>query len=151
VLQGTVERVTYADPGTLYCVLRVAPEKGYEPRSTGLVDVPPSLPVLATAVGRMDAPPEGSRCGLTEGWGEHRTHGQQFEFELVEVLCAADRAGLVKYLASDRFEGSDRSSPTRIVEALGEKHARIDPRAPGEARARARPPARGARSPDRDA
>ena len=118
VLQGTVERVTYADPGTLYCVLRIAPEKGYEPPAAATGG--PFLPLLATAVGRSDAPPPGSRVRLHGRWGAHKTHGPQFEFDLVEVLAPADRAGLVKYLASDRFEGIGPKLAARIVEALGE-------------------------------
>jgi exodeoxyribonuclease V alpha subunit len=110
-----VERVTYADPGTLYCVLRVAPEKGYEsPRGA------PFRSSLATAVGRSEAPGEGTRVRLSGRWGEHKTHGQQFEFDLLEVLAPADRAGLVKYLASDRFQGIGPKLAERIVEALGE-------------------------------
>jgi exodeoxyribonuclease V alpha subunit len=119
VLQGTVERVTYADPGTLYCVLRIAPEKGYEPPSPGS-GASPFAPSLATAVGRADAPPAGARVRLHGRWGEHKSHGQQFEFDLVEVLAPADRAGLVKYLASDRFEGIGPKLAERIVDALGE-------------------------------
>ena len=119
ILQGTVERVTYADPGTLYCVLRVAPEKGYEPPSPGS-GTSPFVPILATAVGRTDAPPAGSRVRLHGRWGEHKSHGQQFEFDLAEVLAPADRAGLVKYLASDRFEGIGPKLAERIVDALGE-------------------------------
>jgi len=118
VLQGTVERVTYADPGTLYCVLRIAPEKGYvPPAETG---PSPFRASLATAVGRADAPAEGSHVRLTGRWGAHKTHGQQFEFDLLEVLLPTDRAGLVKYLSSDRFQGIGPKLAERIVEALGE-------------------------------
>jgi len=119
VLQGTVERVTYADPGTLYCVLRVAPEKGYEPVA-GASARSPFRAILTTAVGRSDAPGEGARVRLTGRWGEHKTHGQQFEFELLEVLPPADRAGLVKYLASDRFDGIGPKLAERIAAALGD-------------------------------
>ncbi len=116
VLQGTVERVTYADPGTLYCVLRMAPEKGYGPPA----ERSPFRAARLTAVGRADAPSPGARVRLTGRWGEHKTHGLQFEFELLEVLAPADRAGLVKYLASDRFQGIGPKLAERIVEALGE-------------------------------
>jgi exodeoxyribonuclease V alpha subunit len=116
VLQGTVERVTYADPGTLYCVLRVAPEKGYAPTQ----GQSPFLPSLVTAVGRVESPGEGARVRLSGRWGDHKTHGRQFEFELLEVLAPADRAGLVKYLASDRFSGIGPKLAERIVDALGQ-------------------------------
>ena len=80
ILQGTVERVTYADPGTLYCVLRIAPEKGYEPLS----GTSPFLASLATAVGRSEDPGEGARVRLSGRWSDHKTHGRQFEFDLLE-------------------------------------------------------------------
>ena len=116
ILQGTVERVTYADPGTLYCVLRIAPEKGYEV----LTGASPFLASLATAVGRSEDPGEGARVRLSGRWTEHKTHGRQFEFDLLELLAPADRAGLVKYLASDRFPGIGPKLAERIVDALGE-------------------------------
>ena len=116
ILQGTVERVTYADPGTLYCVLRIAPEKGYE----RLAGASPFLASLATAVGRSEDPGEGARVRLSGRWTEHKTHGRQFEFDLLELLAPADRAGLVKYLASDRFAGIGPKLAERIVDALGE-------------------------------
>jgi exodeoxyribonuclease V alpha subunit len=119
VLQGTVERVTYADPGTLYCVLRIAPERGYEPPA-GRGSASPFRSSLTTAVGRTEAPGEGARVRLSGRWGEHKTHGLQFEFDLLELLAPADRAGLVKYLASDRFQGVGPKLAERIVEALGE-------------------------------
>src|SRR5262245_38525153 len=115
ILQGTVERVTYADPGTLYCVLRIAPERGYEPLLGGV----PLFASLATAVGRTEAPGEGARVRLSGRWGDHRTHGRQFEFDLLELLAPADRAGLVKYLASDRFPGIGPKLAERIADALG--------------------------------
>lgn len=115
ILQGTVERVTFADPSTLYCVLRIAPEKGYEPIREGS----PFLSNLATAVGRTTAPGEGARVRLSGRWGDHKTHGKQFEFDLLELLAPADRAGLVKYLASDRFQGIGPKLAERIVDALG--------------------------------
>lgn len=116
ILQGTVERVTFADPGTLYCVLRIAPEKGYEP----ILGRAPFFPNLATAVGRTEDPGEGARVRLSGRWGDHKTHGRQFEFDLLELLAPADRAGLVKYLASDRFQGIGPKLAERIVDALGQ-------------------------------
>lgn len=116
VLQGTIERVTYADPGTLYAVLKIQPDKGYAPRSSASS----ILPGRVSAVGRADAPSEGLRVRLSGRWQEHRTHGPQFEFDVLEVLPPAGRAGLVKYLASDRFHGIGEKLAQRIVDALGE-------------------------------
>ncbi len=115
-LVGAVERVTYTHESSLYSVLRIVPDKGYAP--------PPSLlpfaPALVTAVGRIDRPVAGMRLRLGGRWTEHREHGQQFEFESVEVLPPAGRTGLVKYLASERFEGIGETLAERIVAALGD-------------------------------
>lgn len=115
VLQGTIERVTYADPTSLYSVLRIVPEKGYE--------APPGAelfhPTRLSAVGKADAPVAGLRVRLTGEWTKNPMHGLQFQFEALEVLPPNDRAGVVKYLASERFKGVGEKLAERIVDALG--------------------------------
>jgi len=115
-LVGAVERVTYTHEESLYSVLRVSPEKGYEPPASRY----PFAPDLVTAVGRIDRPAPGMRVRLGGRWIEHKEHGTQFEFEVVEVLPPAGRSGLVKYLASDRFEGIGEKLAQRIVAELGD-------------------------------
>ncbi len=116
VVQGTIERVTYADPTSLYSVLKIDPEKGYViPAGHG-----PFRPERVTAVGRVDAPSEGVRVRLEGRWTEHRSHGLQFEFEQLEVLQPRDRYGLVRYLSSSRFPGIGEKTAERIVEKLGD-------------------------------
>ncbi|MCB9914076.1 MAG: ATP-dependent RecD-like DNA helicase [Planctomycetes bacterium] len=114
-LQGTVERVTYSDDRTLYSVLRIAPEEGY--------DVPageaPFRPKRCTAVGRVADPAPGLRVRLVGRWEQHRDHGPQFAFDALEVLPPADSAGVVKYLASKTFHGIGETLAARIVEKLG--------------------------------
>jgi hypothetical protein len=144
VVQGTIERVTYADPTSLYSVLKIDPEKGYViPAGRG-----PFRPERVTAVGRVEAPSEGVRVRLEGRWTEHRSHGLQFEFELLEVLQPRDRYGLVRYLSSSRFPGIGEKTAERIVEKLGENALEVilaDPKSLGRrARAQARD-ARGAR------
>ena len=115
-LVGSVERVTYTHEESLYSVLRISPEKGYGPPA----DRYPFAPDLVTAVGRIDRPAPGLRLKLGGRWIEHKEHGTQFEFEAVEVLPPAGRSGLVKYLASDRFEGVGEKLAERIVAVLGD-------------------------------
>jgi exodeoxyribonuclease V alpha subunit len=115
-LQGLIERVTYSDPATLYCVLRIVPEKGY--------GTPPGAQLFrferVTAVGRADAPSAGLRVRLAGRWTTHPVHGAQFEFDAFEVLPPGDKTGLVKYLSSDKFRGIGEKLATRIVERLGD-------------------------------
>jgi exodeoxyribonuclease V alpha subunit len=115
ILQGSIERVTYSDPTSLYSVLRIVPEKGY--------GTPPGARLFhserLTAVGKTDAPSAGVRVRLTGRWTTHPAHGPQFEFDLLEVLPPSDKSGLVKYLSSDKFHGIGEKLAERIVEKLG--------------------------------
>jgi exodeoxyribonuclease V alpha subunit len=113
-LRGTIERVTYSDEQSLYSVLRVAPEEGYDVADGSLF-----RPARVTAVGRAHGPMAGQRVELVGRWEQHRTHGRQFAFESLAVLPPADADGLVRYLASDTFHGIGETLAGRIVEALG--------------------------------
>ncbi|MEM7306852.1 MAG: ATP-dependent RecD-like DNA helicase [Planctomycetota bacterium] len=114
VLQGVIERVTYHDEGSLYSVLRILPERGYDdPKSLALVRM------QATAVGNTPAPADGQRVRLTGRWTTHASHGRQFAFESLTPLPPLDAKGLARYLASSAFEGIGQVLAERIVEALG--------------------------------
>jgi len=117
VLQGTVEVVTYHRPESLYTVLKLAPEAGFgDPGSRAMF-----RETRLVAVGPMSEPSEGLRVRLFGRWGQHASHGRQFEFESFEVLPPADAAGLVRYLASSAFEGIGETLAARVVETLGER------------------------------
>jgi exodeoxyribonuclease V alpha subunit len=115
VLQGTVERVTYRDPDTLYTVLRIRPERGFGDPTTllGLRDE------RSAAVGHGPEVGEGVRVRLGGRWLFHSTHGRQFQFDHIEVLRPVDRRGLVRYLCSAVFRGVGPTLAERIVERLG--------------------------------
>ena len=114
VVQGRVERVTFRSPETGYTVLRIQPERGYEPPAgEGWL-----REERLTAVGVGDAA-AGSRVRLAGRWNEHRTHGLRFEFATLEVLPPQDKEGLVKYLASAKFPGVGAKLAERIAETLG--------------------------------
>lgn len=115
VLQGTVELVTFHNPDSLYTVLKISPERGY--------DDPDSQSPLRShrvgAVGSMSAPSEGLRVRLSGRWVDHRSHGRQFEFEAYETLEPLSARGVARYLASSAFEGVGETLAQRIVETLG--------------------------------
>jgi len=113
-MRGTIERVTYSDEQSLYSVLKVAPEEGYEISDSSMF-----RPTRFTAVGKAHGPMAGQRVELTGVWEEHRTHGKQLTFETIEVLPPADEGGLVRYLASDAFHGIGETLAQRIVDKLG--------------------------------
>ncbi len=112
---GSVEHVTYHDPGSGFSVLRFAPETGYDP--------PQRRELFAsntyTAVGHAPEVLPGMRATLTGHWDDHRTHGLQFRFEALEPLNPVDERGLERYLASKAFPGIGETLAKRIVAKLG--------------------------------
>ncbi|MCY3001021.1 MAG: hypothetical protein NTV21_04380 [Planctomycetota bacterium] len=61
VLQGEIEVVTFHNPQTLYTVLRIAPEEGYDdPQASTLW-----RSTRVTAVGELDQPSPGQRLKLS--------------------------------------------------------------------------------------
>jgi exodeoxyribonuclease V alpha subunit len=114
-IQGTVERVTFHNEESLYTVLRIVPERGYDdPESPILIGVG-----QLTAVGPLSRPFAGLRLKLVGKWTSHPVHGRQFEFEGVEMLEPVGTDGVVRYLASPAFPGIGEVLARRIVAALG--------------------------------
>jgi exodeoxyribonuclease V alpha subunit len=113
-LVGTIERVTYHDEDSLYSVLKVVPDSGYE-----LDDGSLFRPTKVTAVGKAHGPAAGLRVELCGKWEDHRSHGKQLTFEEIQVLTPTDSAGLARYLASDVFDGIGDKLAERIVAKLG--------------------------------
>src|SRR5687768_17617889 len=73
-LQGTLETITFHDEGSLYSVLRLAPEPGFKVPSEGSLFAPGRV----TAVGKVAGPVEGARVRMTGKWARHPSHGPQF-------------------------------------------------------------------------
>ncbi len=113
--QGTIETITYHDGKSLFAVLRLDPDPGFQAPVEGSLFSPGRV----TAIGKIADPIEGIRVKLTGRWGRHPSHGAQFEFESVEPLAPATEVGLVRYLASKAFEGIGPTIARRIVDKLG--------------------------------
>jgi len=114
-LQGQVDLITYHDEESLYTVLKLVPEEGYDiPESEELF-----APTRLTAVGRWAHPMEGARVRMLGIWGRHASHGNQFEFEVLQPLVPVDPPGLERYLASKAFPGVGKALASRIVRHLG--------------------------------
>lgn len=115
-IRGTIERVTYSDEQSLYSVLKISPDAGYEISDGSLF-----RPKRVTAVGKAIGPSAGQHVRLCGRWEDHKTHGKQFSFDVFEVLTPTDTGGLKRYLASDTFSGIGEKLAERIVEKLGEE------------------------------
>jgi exodeoxyribonuclease V alpha subunit len=113
-LLGTIERVTFHSEESLYTVLRLNAEQPV-PESAA----PPWFANQVTAVGKSQRPSEGLSVRLIGRWGQHKTHGQQFEFQRLEARAPTDPAALKRYLASPTFPGIGEVLAGRIVDQLG--------------------------------
>ena len=115
VLQGTIDTLTFHNEESLYTVLRVIPERGYDDPAS------PSMfrSARVTAVGPMEAPVVGQRVALHGEWISHASHGRQFAFEGFSTLRPVDAEGVERYLASSAFPGIGAKTAERIVAALG--------------------------------
>ena len=90
MLVGTVERVTFHNPETGFCVLRV--------QVRGRRD-------LATMVGQAAAVTAGERVQATGQWVNDRSHGLQFRASFLQSAPPASAEGIEKYLSSGLIRG----------------------------------------------
>lgn len=108
ILEGSVERVTYYNADTGYCVMRLAPD---QPK---LVRDP-----LLTVVGTMPELQPGEQVKLTGAWLNHPVHGRQFKAETVVQTRPATLEGMRRYLGSGLVRGIGKVLAKRIVDFFG--------------------------------
>jgi exodeoxyribonuclease V alpha subunit len=87
VLAGLVERVTFHNEESGFCVLR--------PRARGHRD-------LVTVVGQAASISAGEWIITSGEWVNDRTHGQQFKARFLKTSAPASIEGIEKYLGSGR-------------------------------------------------
>ena len=88
VLDGVLERVTFANPETGYTIARIAPERG---SGVGAE--------LITAVGPLLGAQVGEFLRLRGRWSSHPKYGRQFEVHAYTTVLPATAAGIQRYLA----------------------------------------------------
>src|SRR6266536_40316 len=91
VLDGVLERVTFANPETGYTIARIAPERGGAD--------------LITAVGPLLGAQIGEFLRLRGRWSSHPKYGRQFEVASYATVLPATAAGIQKYLGSGLIKG----------------------------------------------
>ena len=106
VLAGIVERVTFHNPETGFCVLRV--------KARGHRD-------LATIVGHAATISAGEWITASGDWVNDRTHGQQFKARFMRTSAPSSVEGIEKYLASGMIRGIGPVYARKMVKAFGEK------------------------------
>ena len=91
VLDGVLERVTFANPETGYTIARIAPEHGGAE--------------LITAVGPLLGAQIGEFLRLRGRWSSHPEYGRQFKMHSYATVLPATAAGIQKYLGSGLIKG----------------------------------------------
>lgn len=104
LLTGIVERVTFHDPDTGYCVLRVKPD---------------GVRRLLTLVGHTAAIEPGEWVEAAGNWVQDPRHGLQLRAETMRVRLPGSAEGIEKYLGSGLIRGLGPVHARRLVRAFG--------------------------------
>src|SRR6516225_5432682 len=106
VLAGLVERVTYQNAESGFCVVRVRVRGRRE---------------LVTLVGHAAAIAAGEWITATGNWVNDRTHGQQFKVRFLKTSMPTSVDGIEKYLASGMIRGIGPVYAKKLLNAFSEK------------------------------
>src|SRR5271169_3977758 len=106
VLAGLVERVTYQNPDSGFCVVRVKARSHRD---------------LVTVVGHAATVSAGEWITASGDWLNDRTHGQQFRARFLKTSEPTSVEGIEKYLASGMIRGIGPAYAKKLLRAFGEK------------------------------
>ena len=106
VLAGLVERVTFHNPDSGFCVLRT--------KARGHRD-------LVTVVGHAAMVAAGEWITASGEWVNDRTHGQQFKARFLRCSAPSSTEGMEKYLGSGTIRGIGPVYARKLVRAFGER------------------------------
>jgi len=105
VLDGVLERVTFANPETGYTIARVDPGRGG--------------PDLITAVGPLLGAQVGESLRMLGRWSSHPRYGKQFEVHSYTTVLPATVQGIQRYLGSGLIKGIGPVMAERMVKHFG--------------------------------
>src|SRR6187455_3241850 len=106
VLAGPVERVTFHNDDSGFCVLRI--------KARGHRDI-------VTVVGHSATISAGEWITASGEWINDRTHGQQFKARFLRTSPPTSADGIEKYLSSGMIRGVGPVYARKLVRAFGEK------------------------------
>ncbi|MCX4823223.1 ATP-dependent RecD-like DNA helicase [Streptomyces sp. NBC_01142] len=104
VLEGVLERITYANEENGYTVARVDTGRGSD---------------LLTVVGSLLGAQPGESLRMEGRWGSHPQYGKQFTVENYTTVLPATIQGIRRYLGSGLIKGIGPRIAERIVEHFG--------------------------------
>ncbi|MFD3697068.1 ATP-dependent RecD-like DNA helicase [Streptomyces sp. NPDC058646] len=105
VLEGVLERITYANEESGYTVARVDTGRGSGD--------------LLTVVGALLGAQPGESLRMEGRWGSHPQYGKQFTVENYRTVLPATIQGIRRYLGSGLIKGIGPKIADRIVEHFG--------------------------------
>ncbi|EDX24590.1 ATP-dependent RecD-like DNA helicase [Streptomyces sp. Mg1] len=105
VVEGVLERITYANEESGYTVARVDTGRGAGD--------------LLTVVGALLGAQPGESLRMEGRWGSHPQYGRQFTVENYSTLLPATIQGIRRYLGSGLIKGIGPKIADRIVEHFG--------------------------------
>src|SRR6202140_2195122 len=106
VLAGIVERVTFHNAESGFCVLR-AKARGHRE--------------LVTVIGHAATIAAGEWITASGDWVNDHTHGQQFRARFLKTSAPTSVEGIEKYLASGMIRGIGPVYAKKLLRAFGEK------------------------------
>src|SRR5271169_2027460 len=119
VLAGLVDRVTFHNPESGFCVLRV--------KARGQRD-------LITVVGHAAMISAGEFVQASGSWINDRTHGVQFRASFLKATAPTTIEGIEKYLGSGMIRGIGPVYAKKLVRAFGETVFEVIAQEPGRLR-----------------
>ncbi|MFE6741169.1 SF1B family DNA helicase RecD2 [Streptomyces tubercidicus] len=117
VVEGVLERITYANEENGYTVARVDTGRGSGD--------------LLTVVGALLGAQPGESLRMEGRWGSHPQYGKQFTVENYTTVLPATIQGIRRYLGSGLIKGIGPRIADRIVEHFGTDTLDIIEREPG--------------------
>lgn len=103
-LEGLVERVTFHNADSSFCVLRVKARRKRD---------------LVTVGGHDAALAAGELVQMSGTWTNDRTHGLQFKAAFLKASPPTTLEGIEKYLGSGMIRGIGPVYATKLVRAFG--------------------------------
>ncbi|MQS07443.1 SF1B family DNA helicase RecD2 [Streptomyces alkaliphilus] len=103
VLEGVLERITYANEENGWTVARVDAGRGD----------------LITVVGALLGAQPGESLRMRGRWGSHPQHGRQFQVDNYTTVLPATVQGIRRYLGSGLIKGIGPKTAERIVDHFG--------------------------------
>ncbi|KUL34152.1 helicase [Streptomyces sp. NRRL F-4489] len=117
VVEGVLERITYANDETGYTVARVDTGRG--------------AGELLTVVGALLGAQPGESLRMEGRWGSHPQYGRQFTVENYTTVLPATVQGIRRYLGSGLIKGIGPRIADRITEHFGTDTLDVIERDPG--------------------